>query len=220
MPDADEDTLEDRRARLVRYIKNHSYFVTALQCAEAYGCTQGNVHRVIKDLKRMKRLSRRWKPIPGQARSALVRHWNLIPQIVSFEHQSMPLDEVVFRLNISIEDLRLVRASLTRYQHKGFLDARKSRRKWRSKPKEPTVSREEQARRDAEIETANCFNAVSYYADDLLEMLDGKKLYDLDLNKGEITSLTRYDLIHRSRGHNAEVTEKAKRILAEIGRLG
>jgi len=68
------------------------------------------------------------------------------------------------------------------------------------------------------FEQLNTENAVSFFADELIQMLNGKDaLKGLNLTKTEIHVLKRYDLVSSERG--GTITEKAIRMLAELGHI-
>lgn len=175
--------------------------------------------KVVKDLKDLGRISRTFKPISLRRDSALRRRWNLVPQLVSFEKQGMPLGEVAGRLGVPLGEVNLVRIALRHHKHKGFLSAIKSRKKWvKKKPKKEVISPEEQARLDAETERINTANAVFFYQDELIRMINGKEsLKELNLTTSERHILQRYDLVSSQRG--GTITKKAVQMLEELGRL-
>lgn len=76
------------------------------------------------------------------------------------------------------------------------------------------------------IEELNTLNACTHFADELVAMIQGHESSEsLNMTKGEYQSLKRYNLVESQRGKGPNggwgsiVTEKAKRLLAEIGRL-
>jgi len=222
---------EEKRARLVRYIKNHDYFVTVNHCAEVYGCTKPHVRQVIKDLQRRRRLRKSFKPLTTHGGSPFLRHFRLIPTIVNFERQGMPAYEMADRLGLTEKEINSIKQSLRKHGHPGFLEAVKLKKQWVQKNKKTqywhkTVkrfNRELKASLGLTLKETNDRNTAYFFRDILTVLVQGPAVGDFKRNfgitKGEHKAIQRAGLIEKKTHDETRITEKGLRLLKEIRQL-
>ncbi|MCW4013223.1 MAG: hypothetical protein NWF07_09575 [Candidatus Bathyarchaeota archaeon] len=202
---------EEKLEKLIRFIEENDFWVTAQQCAEAYGCeTPAWARLLINQLKKARRLPRQFRPVMLRKGSPLAENLHLVPKLVSLERKATELSEMAIELDVSRDSLKSMRSALKHHRHPKYLDALDKRRVIEKKTKiermnQPTKSEEKHIIADRElkkllgmgIEELNAYNCVHFYSETLMKMIMdpmGTK-ESLGLDSGDTNYLRRHGLI-------------------------